>query len=192
MTAALFSTRPWLLHDLPFLREMLYLSIHVPEGAPPPPRTVLDLPDIAHYLTGFGIRHGDDAEIAVDAADVPIGAAFCRLMPAEDPGYGFVAPEVPEVGMSVSPAWRGRGVGRRLLVTLLERHPTMSLSVDTDNTGAAGLYRSLGFADVATVGTSVTMLRDLRELRDRQSTPAGASTASSAVLDDVLDDVENR
>ena len=79
-------------------------------------------------------------------------------MTAADPGYGFVAADIPEVGMGVVADWRGLGVGRRLLSELLERHPVMSLSVDTDNVGAAGLYRSLGFVDVVIVGTSVTML----------------------------------
>ena len=35
--------------------------IHVREGHAPPSALVLDEPDIAHYLSGFG-REGDDAQ----------------------------------------------------------------------------------------------------------------------------------
>ena len=42
---------------------------------------------------------------------------------------------------------------------LLDRHPTMSLSVDNDNVAARHLYGSLGFVDLRADGTSVTMIR---------------------------------
>jgi ribosomal protein S18 acetylase RimI-like enzyme len=150
--------RQWKAGDEPFLWEMLYQAIHVPEGNEPPPRSVLDDPPIAHYLTGFGSRDGDDAVVACDDG-VPIGAAFCRRFSADDPSYGFVSADVPEVGMAVVPTHRGRGIGRAMLTYLLDRHPTMSLSVDTDNATARALYESLGFAVVRPDGTSVTMLR---------------------------------
>lgn len=56
--------------------------------------------------------------------------------------------------------WRGQGVGRRLLETLLVRHPNMSLSVDDENLAAAALYTSLGFARVTTIDGSTTMMRN--------------------------------
>jgi ribosomal protein S18 acetylase RimI-like enzyme len=143
---------------VPFLWEMLYQAIHVAEGQPAPPRSVLDDPPIAHYLTEFGSREGDDAVVACDDA-IPVGAAFCRRFGADDRSYGWVSADVPEVGMAVVPASRGKGIGRAMLTALLERHPTMSLSVDVDNVGARALYESLGFAVVRPDGTSVTMLR---------------------------------
>lgn len=158
----MFATRPWRRGDeadVAFLWETLYLSIHVRVGDPRPPRSVLDEPAIAHYLVDFGATPGDDAQIAFTTADgVSIGAAFCRRMPAGDPGYGFVAADVPEVGMAVIPEWRGRGVGSALLQAMLGRHPSMSLSVDDDNVGAISLYRRLGFVDHATAGATTTML----------------------------------
>lgn len=116
--------------------------------------------DIAHYLSGFGERPGDDAQVCEDATQQPIGAAWCRRFPADDPAYGYVADDIPELGMAVVVEWRGRGFGRGLLEDLLARHPTMSLSVDDRNVSAAALYRSLGFLPVKTVGGSTTMLLD--------------------------------
>lgn len=143
---------------MPFLWDMLYLALFVPEGAEPLPRSVLDDPSIAHYLQDFGDWHGDDAQVC-EADGVPIGAAWCRRLDSADPGFGYVADDVPELGMAVVPEWQGRGVGRRLLADLLERQPLMSLSVDDVNVGAAALYRSLGFRPVASADGSTTMLR---------------------------------
>lgn len=137
---------------------MLYQAIHVANGDSPLPRSVLDDPPIAHYLKSFGDREGDDAVLAWDDS-VRVGAAFCRRFTTQDPSYGFVSVEVPEVGMAVIAGRRREGIGRAMLMYLLDRHPTMSLSVDTDNVGARNLYESLGFADVRTDGTSVTMIR---------------------------------
>ena len=154
----MFTTRPWTEADTPFLWDMLLASIHVRDGQPPAPRSLLDEPDIAHYLVDFGTREGDDAQIAVDGNGMEIGAAWVRRMTADDPGYGFVAADVPEVGMAVVDEWRGLGVGTRLLADLIERHPVMSLSVDTDNTGAMRLYERLGFVATGVDGTATTML----------------------------------
>lgn len=151
--------RPWAPGDTTFLWEMLHQSIHVRPGQPTPTRSVLDEPSIAHYLSGFGEQAGDDAEIACDAAGERIGAAFCRRLDAGDAGYGYVADDIPEVGMAVVAEHRGRGIGRGMLTNLLLRHPAMSLSVDDDNAGARRLYESLGFEPVTTVNTATTMLR---------------------------------
>lgn len=154
--------RQWRLDDLPFLWEMLLESIHVPEGTPAPPRSILTEPKIARYLDAFGTREGDDAVVAWEH-DSAVGAAFCRRFPADDPGYGFVAADIPEVGMAVVASHRDRGIGRALLTTLIERYPRMSLSVDIGNARAQHLYTSLGFITVKIEGSSATMLRQRPE-----------------------------
>jgi GNAT superfamily N-acetyltransferase len=154
-----WTSRPWRADDVPFLWEVLYLSIHVPDGLEPPPRSILDDHSLAHYLRDFGRYPNDDAQLAVDDAGVRLGAAFTRCTTAQDPGYGHVSPEIPELGMAVVPSHRGIGIGRRLLADLLERHPTMSLSVDLENAVARRMYESLGFEWVADEGTAATMLR---------------------------------
>lgn len=150
--------RTWIPEDVPFLWEMLYLSLHVRDGGAPFPRSVLQEPDIAHYLVDFGTRNGDDARVCVDPSGERVGAAWVRRMTAADPGYGYVSDEIPELGMAVVEHWRGRGIGRQLLERLLDTHPRMSLSVDDENVGAAGLYRSIGFVPVESAGGSTTMV----------------------------------
>jgi len=56
--------------------------------------------------------------------------------------------------MYVDPAWRGRGVGRALLETLIEAarergYAILRLGTLDDMTAAQALYRSLGFAPIA-------------------------------------------
>ncbi|MEZ5381699.1 MAG: N-acetyltransferase [Microthrixaceae bacterium] len=152
------TTRPWEAADRPFLWDMLYLALYVRPGDDPLPRAVLNDPHIAHYLDGFGERSGDDAEVGLSSGQ-RVGAAWCRRLTSDDPGYGFVADDVPELGMAVVPERRGRGVGRLLLTQLLGRNPAMSLSVDNTNDAAVALYDSLGFVSVGEAGGSATMRR---------------------------------
>ena len=166
---SLYRCRPWTVDDIPFLWEVLYQSIHVWEGWEAPPRSVVDDHDLAHYLRDFGRHHGDDAEIVMGPDGTPVGAAYCRRMTADDPGYGFVSPDIPELGMAVLEPHRGRGLGRLVLSRLLERHPTMSLSVDLQNQLARGLYESLGFVPVAEEGTALTMVRHAPETPQGQA-----------------------
>ena len=153
--------RTWSPEDIPFLWGMLYESLYVRAGDPPFPRSVLEAPDIAHYLTDFGRRDGDDARVCVDPSGEPVGAAWVRRLTTADPGYGYVSDEIPEVGVAVVEHWRGRGAGRRLIESLLEAHPRMSLSVDDENVGAVRLYRSLGFVPVESLDGSTTMVVDV-------------------------------
>ena len=99
--------------------------------------------------------------VAVDrASGERVGAAWYRLLTEEAPGYGFVAPGVPELGMGVAEAFRGRGVGGALLGALMERaraegFGALSLSVEDGNDPAARLYErtaSRGSSASATPG----------------------------------------
>ena len=126
----------------------------------PPLDEALRLPDVARYVDAWG-RTGDLGVIADDDA----GAAWIRLFTDDDHGYGFVAPDVPELSIGVVPDKRGHGVGTALLDELLVRaaaagHRAVSLSVETDNP-AVRLYERFGFVRVGYVGTSWTMQRIL-------------------------------
>jgi len=86
-------------------------------------------------------------------------------MTADDPGYGFVDAQTPEITIGVVPSWRGKGVGRRLLTALIDvagadSHSALSLSVEEDNY-AFRLYESLGFRTVGRVGNAWTMVISL-------------------------------
>ena len=151
--------------DEPFLREMLYHSIYVPEGGVPFTRQIVSRPNIAKYVEGWG-RAGDLGLIAEDSrSNKPVGAVWMRLFCASDKGYGYVADNIPELGIAVLPEHRGCGTGTALLQRLLEmagvRSIAVSLSVAMDNP-ARRLYERLGFETVGTYGGSLIMLKRLK------------------------------
>jgi ribosomal protein S18 acetylase RimI-like enzyme len=126
--------------------------------------SVLD-PGVALYVERWG-RPGDAGVIAENEDGIPIGAAWYRHFTPAEHGYGFLAPEVPEVSVGVSPGHRGRRVGTALLEALVEQAeregvPALSLSVEESNP-AARLYERLGFRRIARVGGAWTMRRELR------------------------------
>ena len=133
---------------------------------------VLAEPRLAHYVTGwprptdFGIVAVDDGPNARGRDDGEVlGAAWCRLFDATDPGYGYLADDVPEVTVGVAPAHRGRGVGSALLAALIRQarargHQVISLSVE-DGNRARILYERTGFTPVGRSGTSDTMRLDM-------------------------------
>jgi ribosomal protein S18 acetylase RimI-like enzyme len=148
--------------DVGFLREMLYVALYVRDGETPFPRSVLDQPEIAHYVDRFG-RAGDLGVIALDGSE-PIGAAWLRLLTGRDAGYGYVDDETPELTVAVAPEWRGRGIGTRLVDELLrtaaDEYPAVCLSCDADNP-ALHLYERLGFEPVDDSERSITMRKPL-------------------------------
>ncbi len=146
--------------DASLLRTYLRLSIFVPPGQPPQPPDVVDRPEMVCYVEGWG-RYGDDGVLAVDdATGADLGAAWIRLWPGPETGYGFVDRATPELGIAVRPEYRGRGIGTCLLDALLDRasrrHRAVSLSVSLDNRAVA-LYQRLGFRAIAESGGTLTM-----------------------------------
>jgi GNAT superfamily N-acetyltransferase len=151
--------------DEPFLREMLYYSLYVPDGVDPFDRGITTRPEIAKYVDGWG-RSGDLALIAMDAiSNESVGAAWMRIFTAPEKGYGYVSDNIPELGIAVLPQNRGHGVGSALLLRLVEMaselYDAVSLSVSADNP-ARRLYERVGFERVGTCGDSVTMLKWLK------------------------------
>jgi GNAT superfamily N-acetyltransferase len=119
-------------------------------------------PVLSRYVTGWP-RPGDLGVVA--EAGEPIGSVWLRLFTADDPGYGYVADDVPELSMAVVAEWRGRGVGRALLQEMIEQgrsvgHPAISLSVERGNF-AYRLYADEGFRIVSEDGDSDIMLKNL-------------------------------
>lgn len=145
---------------MPFLWEMLYQAIYTPAGKEPPPRDILNKPEIAGYVSGWG-RKGDSGFIALKHDGQPIGAVWIRLFDEANQAYGYVDDKTPELSMAVLPGYRGRGVGDALLGRMLKEarangYPAVSLSVDPDNP-AVSLYNRHGFAEVGKRGTSLVM-----------------------------------
>ncbi len=154
--------RPADARDRPVLEEAL---CHAADPAGPARLSVADVyadPALARYVDGWP-RAGDRGIVAEAPPGVPVGAAWVRTGSLQDPGYGFVAPGVPELSMAVAPAYRGTGWGASLLDALLVELraggvPSLSLSVREDNAVARGLYEARGFVAVGRSGASATML----------------------------------
>lgn len=108
-------------------------------------------PLLARYAQGWG-REGDFGVVALQN-DVALGACWARQFPANEPGFGFLSAQIPEISLAVRPESRGYGVGSALLQALIAAAPTrcvaLSLSVRIDNRVPVALYRKSGFEIVA-------------------------------------------
>jgi ribosomal protein S18 acetylase RimI-like enzyme len=151
--------------DLAFLRAMHYEAAG-PEPGEPDPGPIAWVAEVvpARYLAGWG-RIGDTAFIAESREGEPVGAAWFRLFPEDEPGWGFVDEATPELALAVAEEHRRRGAGRALLGALIVRAKQdgfRALSLSTfENTSGARLYASLGFHKVATFDDLAVMRLDL-------------------------------
>ena len=143
-------------HDVRFLRDMLRHAYYwrMNESA--------DLP-VARYVTNWG-REGDDGLVAIDEGNL-VGAAWYRLFPRDQAGFGFVDESTPELTIAVVPSRRGRGFGHELMTGLLERarragYERLSLCVEKDSP-AVSLYEGYGFRRVGEVEGALTMMAEL-------------------------------
>lgn len=150
--------------DAEFLADMLVAAVNwSPEWKPVSRRRVLAAHRTGRYIAGW--PRGTDLGVIAEAGTDPVGAAWVRFFTADDPGYGFVAPDVPELTVGVAAAWRGRGVGRSLLRAVAGRAAAagirrVSLSVERKNF-ARGLYQSEGYMVAGSGPQSDTMVKDL-------------------------------
>jgi GNAT superfamily N-acetyltransferase len=153
--------RPAEAGDRPFLLAMLVEAVNWRGEQLLTPAEVAADPALAHYISGWQ-RPSDFGVVATSHAGEPIGAAWVRSFDTGDPGYGFVAADVPEISMAVVTAFRGHGVGTRLLAALLQAarergHKALSLSVE-DGNPARALYERAGFVRHGRNATSDVLL----------------------------------
>jgi ribosomal protein S18 acetylase RimI-like enzyme len=141
--------------EFPFLQEMLYQAIFVADENTVLPREIIEQPDLKRYIKDFG----QDADFCLVAQQYEnlLGAIWIRLMN----GYGFVDCETPELSMAVLKEYRGKGIGKRLLETMIDRlkynrFKRISLSVDKDNF-AHELYKKHGFVDYCASEKTIIM-----------------------------------
>jgi len=151
--------------DGSFLADMLVEAVNwSPDWKRKSRSRVLADSRTAHYIAGW--PRDTDLGVIAEANGEPVGAAWLRFFPAADPGYGFVAIDIPELTVGVSAPWRGQGVGRALMRAIAERarHAgirKISLSVERRNF-AQRLYLSEGYQIVdASDAQSDTMVKEL-------------------------------
>lgn len=142
--------------DLPFLEEVFVIAADWnPEAVKGAEFWHAD-PTFQKYLAGF--PRDTDLGFIAEREGQDAGAVWSRYFTAADPGYGFVAEDIPELSIGVVAGRRGEGIGRALLNAMLAASPvSLSLSVE-DGNPALELYRKSGFVPVGRVGNATTML----------------------------------
>jgi ribosomal protein S18 acetylase RimI-like enzyme len=143
--------------DVPFMRAMLAHAygwrVNLLDAEIP----------LTRYVDNWG-RAGDVAVIATETGH-RVGAAWLRTFRANEPGYGFVDEQTPELTIAIVPSRRRHGVGRELLDELLESaraagHAAVSLSVESDSPAVA-FYERNGFERVREHEGGLVMLKRL-------------------------------
>ena len=141
--------RPITNSEIKILKEFLYLALFVPPGADLFPRKLVNEPIFSKTYEGWG-RNGDIAMVALnDKTKKIIGIAWVRLYKKNNPSFGFVDENTPDLAIAVEAEHRGKGIGTQLLKNLIQiikenNFTAISLSVDRRNP-ALRLYKRLGF-----------------------------------------------
>ncbi len=148
--------------DIDFLQQMLLEAVNWDPGMPPlSADEVRRQPDLERILAGWG-RAGDVALVMVDENGSRSGGCWYRFWNEREHSYGFVAEDVPELGVAILPEHRSRGLGSRLLAALLAEADRqgiarLSLSVARGNP-ARRLYARMGFKKHRRDGDAWTMI----------------------------------
>jgi GNAT superfamily N-acetyltransferase len=144
--------------DEPFLWEMLYYAAHMEEDGEVSSQAAKKNPDLLKYVKDWG-RETDIGCIALEPdCHQPIGAAWIRLLIANEKTTSYVDDVTPELAIAVLPEYVGKGVGTLLLKYLLEAakqlYPGVVLSVRATNP-AKRLYEKMGFVVTGKIANRV-------------------------------------
>ena len=143
------------------LEKFLYEAIYIPEGTSPPPRTIINRPELQIYVEDFGTRAADVCFVAEVGGKI-VGVCWSRIMN----DYGHIDDETPSLALSVLKNFRRRGIASALMKKLCTRlaeknFKRVSLAVQKENSAAVKLYRKLGFEIVDERGTELLMMKRL-------------------------------
>lgn len=142
------------------LQDFLYEAIFIPEGMEPPPKDIIERPELELYYEDFGSGEADHCFVAEDDGKV-VGAVWTRIM--ED--YGHVDSQTPSFAISLIQEYRGKGIGTELMKKMLEHLKNQgfkkaSLAVQKSNY-AVRMYEKLGFRKVDENSEEYIMVCDL-------------------------------
>ena len=134
-------------NEYDLFKVFLYEAIFIPEGVEPPSREIINEPDLKIYYEGFGEGEADYCFVADDDGKV-VGAVWTRIMN----DYGHVDDEIPSFAISLFKEYRGKGIGTKLMIKMLEllkakRYKQASLAVQKANY-AVKMYEKVGFKTV--------------------------------------------
>lgn len=126
------------------LEDFIYEAIFIPDGVEPPPKTIINQPDLQVYIKDFG-KEKDDICFVAEADDKVVGAVWVRDMH----DYGHIADGVPSFAISLYKQYRNFGIGTQLMITMLDElkkrgYERTSLAVQKANY-AVRMYKKVGF-----------------------------------------------
>ncbi len=126
------------------LEDFLYEAIFIPEGVEPPPRSIIERPELQVYIKDFG-RYPDDHCLVAEVGGKIVGAVWVRIM--DD--YGNVDAQTPSFAISLYSEYRGKGIGTQLMRRMLDHlrekgYRQASLAVQKANY-AVKMYQRVGF-----------------------------------------------
>lgn len=144
MNSAYYEIRRLREDETMMLKTFLYEAIFIPEGAPLPPKDIVERPELRVYTDDFGSLPGDNCLVAEIGGKV-IGAVWTRIMN----DYGHVDDETPSLAISLLRDYRSLGIGTRLMENMLillrtQGYRKASLAVQKANY-AVKLYEKVGF-----------------------------------------------
>ena len=146
--------------EYPLLNDFLYEAIFIPEGVEAPPKSIINLPELQVYVSGFGTQKDDKALVAEIGGTV-VGAVWVRIMN----DYGHNDDRTPSFAISVYKEYRGMGIGtammRKMLGILKDcGYESVSLAVQKANY-AVRMYEKVGFEIVGENEEEFIMVRRL-------------------------------
>lgn len=97
------------------LEDFIYEAIFIPEGVEPPPKTIINQPDLQVYIKDFG-KEKDDICFVAEADDKVVGAVWVRDMH----DYRHIADGVLSFAISLYKQYRNFGIGTQLMITMLD------------------------------------------------------------------------
>lgn len=126
------------------LEDFIYEAIFIPEGVSPPPKSIINQPDLQVYIKDFG-KEKDDICFVAETDNKIIGAVWVRDMN----DYGHIEDGVPSFAISLYKPYRNFGIGTELMTTMLSElrqrgYKKASLAVQKENY-AVKMYRKVGF-----------------------------------------------
>ena len=151
--------RPPKTNEFRLLDDFLYQAIFVPPNVEPPPRSIIQQPELQVYVKDFGSSPHDFALFAVEPKI--IGAVWTRIMN----DYGHIDAQTPSLAIAVEEQHRGQGVGTGLMqhiIDLLQSkgYRRVSLSVQKLNP-ACRFYERLGFKIFDERGDELILIKEL-------------------------------
>lgn len=142
------------------LEDFIYEAIFIPEGVSPPPKSIINQPDLQVYIKDFG-KEKDDICFVAETNSKIIGAVWVRDMK----DYGHIEDGVPSFAISLYKPYRNFGIGTKLMKTMLSElkqrgYKKTSLAVQKENY-AVKMYRKVGFEIISETEEEFIMVCNL-------------------------------